>query len=64
MQVLKISTKQAKRFAHFIKDEIVSICDENIKEYISFLESRQSLSENARKELKRIKGEEKCLMKE
>ena len=62
--MLKISNKQAKRFANLIKDEIFSICDENIKEYISFLESRQSFSENARKELKRIKGEEKCLMKE
>ena len=53
--MLKITNKQAKQFANFIKDEIISICDENIKEYISFLESRQSFSESARKELARLK---------
>ena len=62
--MLKISNKQAKRFANLIKDEIFSICDENIEEYVSFLESRKNISDNAKKELKRLKGEEKCLMKE
>lgn len=52
----KISSKKAKTFALSIYEQIPKFCKDNLQEYMLFLQGRTHISENARKELKKLKG--------
>ena len=52
----RISKTKAKEFALHIFEEISQFCEENKQEYMLFLRDRTNKSENAKNELKKIKG--------
>lgn len=57
----RISKDKAKEFALQIYELIPQFCQDNLQEYMLFLQGRADKSENARNELKRLclKGDKK-----
>ena len=55
--IQKISRDKAKTFALRIYEQIPKFCNDNLQEYVLFLQGRAHISEKAKEELDRIKGD-------